>query len=235
MEIRYMRFYVDVAGPDTALPWKYVHGAAHGVVYSVIGDQDPELATQLHDGSWAPPGSPRPVGISPPAFLGARRKPNAYMMSSNGRIWFGSPIPALAASLLAGIASRRELKWGPVTLTVKGAQLEPTAGPESSVVLETRSPVLVKAKEDRYLLPDDDGYVGTLLANIRRKADMLGLPGDAALEVLAAGPRRRFEAYSGIRIGAAATVRLDADPRLIGALREWGLGLSNIQGFGWVR
>ncbi|MFC8849726.1 MULTISPECIES: CRISPR-associated endoribonuclease Cas6 [unclassified Micromonospora] len=230
-----MRFYVDVAGPDAALPWRYVHGVAHAVVYNVIGEQAPALATQLHDGGWAPPNSPRPVGISPPVFVGARRKPRAYMMSSTGRIWFGSPIPAVAASLLAGITTRRELRWGPVTLTVKGAQLEQTGGPESSVVLETRSPVLVKAKENRYLLPDDDGYVGALLANIRHKADLLGLPGDAALEVLAAGPRRRFEVSGGIRIGATATVRLDADARLIGALREWGLGLSNIQGFGWVR
>ncbi|MBO4161456.1 CRISPR-associated endoribonuclease Cas6 [Micromonospora sp. MMS20-R2-23] len=230
-----MRFYVDVAGPDTALPWKYVHGVAHAVVYSVIADQAPSLATQLHDGSWAPPSSPRPVGISPPVFVGARRKPSAYMMSGNGRIWFGSPIPALAASLLAGVTSRRELRWGPVTLTIKGAQLEPTAEMDSSAVLETRSPVLVKAKQDRYLLPDDDGYADVLLANIRHKADLLGLPNDAELQVLAAGQRRRFEVSGGIRIGATATVRLDADPRLIGALREWGLGLSNIQGFGWVR
>jgi len=229
-----MRFYADVAGPDRELPWKCVHGVAHAVVYSVLGDHAPALATQLHDGGWAP-NSPRPVGISPPVFVGARSKPRSYMMSSNGRIWFGSPVPLLAAALLAGVTSRRELRWGPVTLTVKGAQLEPTAGPESSTVLETRSPVLVKAKENRYLLPEDDEFVGVLLANIRHKADLLGLPGDADLAVLAAGPRRRFEVSGGIRIGATAKVRLDADPRLIGALREWGLGLSNIQGFGWVR
>lgn len=229
-----MRFYADVAGPDRALPWEYVHGVAHAVVYSVIGDQQPALAAHLHDGGWART-SLRPVGISPPVFTGARRKPSAYMMSPNGRIWFGSPIPAVAASLLAGIASRRELRWGPVTLTIKGAQLEPTTSPESSAVLETRSPLLVKAKEDRYLLPEDDEFVGALLANIRRKADLLGLPGDAELEVLAAGPRRSYQVSGGIRIGATAKVRLDADPRLVGALREWGLGLANIQGFGWVR
>lgn len=230
-----MRFYADVAGPDRELPWKYVHGVAHAVVYSVLADQAPGLAAQLHDTNGGAPGAPRPVGISPPVFVGARPKPRSYMMSPNGRIWFGSPIPLLAASLLAGIAARRELRWGPVTLTVKGVQLEPTAGPESSAVLETRSPLLVKAKENRYLLPEDHEFVGTLLANIRHKADLLGLPGDADVQVLSAGPRRRFEVSGGIRIGATTKVRLDADPRLIGALREWGLGLANIQGFGWVR
>ncbi|MEU8337824.1 CRISPR-associated endoribonuclease Cas6 [Micromonospora tulbaghiae] len=234
MEIRLMRFYADVAGPDAQLPWKYVHGVAHAVVYSLIADQAPTLATHLHDDGWGQ-STLRPVGISPPVFLGARRKRSAYMMSSNGRIWFGSPMPALAASLLASVTSRRELRWGPVTLTVKGAQLEPLTSPESPAVLETRSPVLVKADKNRYLLPDDDGYVPALAANIRHKADVLGLPGDADLEVLAAGPRRRFEAARGIRIGATVTLRIHADPHLIGALREWGLGIANIQGFGWVR
>src|SRR5262245_61953600 len=185
-----MRFYVDVAGPDEELPWKYVHGVAHAVVYTVIGSQAPALAAQLHDAGWGS-STLRPVGISPPVFIGARPKPRAYMMSSNGRIWFGSPVPALAASLVAGVTSRRERQWGPVSLTVKGAQLEPFGTQESSAELATRSPVLVKAKEDRYLLPDDDGFVSALLANIRHKADLLGLPGDAELEVLKAGPRRR--------------------------------------------
>lgn len=229
-----MRFYADVAGPVRELPWKYVHGVAHAVVYSVIADQAPALATQLHDAGWKD-SSLRPVGISPPVFMGAPKKRNAYMMSSKGRIWFGSPIPVLAAALLAGVTSRSEICWGPFSLTVKGAQLEPLVSPGSPAVLETRSPVLVKAKEDRYLLPDDDEFVPALLANIRHKADLLGLPGDAELEVLAAGPRRRFDVAGGIRIGATAKVRLHADPRLIGALRAWGLGLANIQGFGWVR
>jgi CRISPR-associated endoribonuclease Cas6 len=141
----------------------------------------------------------------------------------------------LAASLLAGVTSRQELRWGPVVLSIKGTQLEPFASQESPAVLATRSPVLVKAGESRYLLPNDTGYVDALLANIRHKADLLGLPGDAELEVLAAGPRRRFDVSGGIRIGATATIRLRADPRLTTALREWGLGMGNIQGFGWVR
>ncbi|MBF9129145.1 CRISPR-associated endoribonuclease Cas6 [Plantactinospora sp. S1510] len=228
-----MRFYADVAGPDRELPWRYVHGVAHAVVYSVLAEQAPELAAHLHNQGWGQ-SNLRPVGISPPVFTGARRRPNAYMMSPNGRIWFGSPVPALAMSLLVGIANRRELRWGPITLTIKGTQLEPPAAAEAPAVLDTRSPILLKAKEGRYLLPDDDGYVGALVANIRHKADLLGLPGDAELEVLDPGQRRRYEVSGGFRIGAAAKIRLDADSRLIDALRQWGLGLGNIQGFGWV-
>ncbi|ASW55509.1 CRISPR-associated endoribonuclease Cas6 [Plantactinospora sp. KBS50] len=229
-----MRFYVDVAGPDAALPWKHVHGVAHAVVYGLLGDQAPDLATDLHDHGWNGTGL-RPIGITPPAFTGARRKPGAFMMSTNGRIWFGSPVPELAALLLTGVTSRRELRWGPVTLTVKGAQLEPVGGAETPAVLETRTPILIKAEGDRYLLPEDDGYTERLLANIRRKAKALGVPGDADLEVLDAGKRRRYDVCGGIRIGATAKIRLHADPRLVDALREWGLGLATIEGFGWVR
>jgi CRISPR-associated endoribonuclease Cas6 len=203
-------------------------------VYSVLGGSSPELATQLHDHGWAQT-MLRPVGVSPPVFIGARKKPHMYMMSGTGKIWFGSPIPVLAAALLAGIVSREQLRWGPITLTIKGAQLETLPAAESSSVLETRSPILLKAEGNRYLLPDDPGYAAALLANIRHKADLLGLSSDAELEVVAAGPRRRFEVSGGLRIGATAKIRLSADPRLTGALREWGLGLNNIQGFGWVR
>ncbi len=114
--------------------------------------------------------------------------------------------------LLTGITGLPQLQWGPVTLTVKGAQLEPPVALKTPAVLKTRSPILIKAKQDRYLLPDDDGYVDALLANIRHKADLLGLPGDAELEVLEAGRRRLFTVSGGIRIGAIATLRIDAAP-----------------------
>lgn len=96
-----MRFYADGAGPSGELPWKYVHGVAHAVVYSVIGDQAPMLAAELHDSGWQRSGL-RPIGISPPVFIGAPKRRSAYMMSPNGRIWFGSPIPALATVFLPG-------------------------------------------------------------------------------------------------------------------------------------
>lgn len=229
-----MRFYVDVAAPRGELPWRYVHGVAHAVVYHVLGGDSPELARQLHDHGWAQ--TPlRPVGVTPPVFVGAPRVPSRYMMSGQGRIWFGSPVPTLAAALLAGLAGREHLQWGPVSLTVKGAQLEVPASGEGSAVLVTRTPVLVKAEGNRYLLPQDPGFADGLAANIRRKADLLGLPGDAVVEVLETGPRRGFEVAGGKRFGATATVRLVADSRLISALREWGLGLNNISGFGWIR
>lgn len=230
-----VRFYIDVAAQEKELPWRHLHGAAHAVVYSLIREQDPAAAQALHDHGWQA-SSLRPVGVSPPVFTDAPRKRGSYMLSQNGRIWFGSPVSTLAGFLLASVAGRTELRWGTVTLTVKGVQLEPTgSGDESEVVLDTRSPVLVKRSVDRFLLPEDDGYVEALRQNIRHKADLLGLPGESEVDVLEAGPRRRYEVSGGLRIGATVKLRCAADPRLLIALREWGLGLGNIQGFGWVR
>lgn len=96
------------------------------------------------------------------------------------------------------------------------------------------SPVLVK-HESRFLLPGDDFYADRLAHNIRHKADVLGLPGDAAVEVVDGGPRRGFDVAGARRIGATVRLRIAAAPVLLDALYEWGLGLATIQGFGWVR
>ncbi len=87
-----MRFFADVAGPEAPLPWEYVHGVVYAVVYNVLRTQNPALATQLHNNGWAS-SSLRPIGVSPPTFSDAPRYPGVYMMSPNGRIWFGSPFP----------------------------------------------------------------------------------------------------------------------------------------------
>ncbi|MBN1173576.1 MAG: CRISPR-associated endoribonuclease Cas6 [Micromonosporaceae bacterium] len=229
-----MRFYVDVSASAGELPWKYVHGAAHAVVYTVLGADAPKLAEQLHEHGWAET-SLRPLGVSPPVFSGAPRKPSVYATSGRGRLWFGSPIPELAAALLAGVTRRERLQWGPLTLTVEGTKLEVPAEPVDSALLTCCTPVLVKADGGRYVLPQETGFVEALSANTQRKADLLGLPGDVDLEVVTSGPRRAYEVSGGTRFGATATLRIHADPRLIAALREWGLGMGNIQGFGWVR
>lgn len=147
----------------------------------------------------------------------------------------GSPVPRIAACLLAALVGRGELQWGSVTLSVKGVQLDGvTSHADGIAVFETVSPVLVKY-EDLYLLPDDPHFQDRLAHNIRHKADVLGLPNEVEVEVLDSGRRRRFEVSKGFRIGATARVRVAAAPQLLDALYEWGLGLSTVEGFGWIR
>lgn len=229
-----MRFRVDVATDAPVIPWRDVHGPARAVVYGLIKDQDEAIAEELHNAGWQ--GSPlRPVGVSPPLFPGARPRRGAYATSPKGVISMGSPVPRIAACLLAAMAGRTEIRWGSVTLSVVGIQLGSSVSHSEGVaVFETVSPVLVR-HDDMYILPDDDNFPKGLTHNLRHKADLLGLPNDVEVEVLDSGPRRRFDVSKGFRIGATARIRVTAAPELLDAIYEWGLGLSTVEGFGWIR
>lgn len=228
------RVRVDVAAAEPVMKWHDVHGAARGVLYAVIGAGDPDLAAELHDRGWQG-SSLRPVGISPPMFARAPRRKGEYTTSKHGSVWFGSPVPTIAAAIMKGLSGLGELRWGGVSLAVRGKEPE-WPGDHGSWQAEfaSASPVLVK-KDSRFLLPGDDGYAQVLTRNLRHKADVLKLPNDVRVEVLDSGPRRTFEVARAMRLGANARVRLTADPALLAALWESGIGLNTVQGFGWLQ
>ena len=228
------RVRVDVSASNPTIDWPDVHGPARAVLYHLIGTKAPDLARQLHDEGWQ--GSTlRPVGISPPLFTGTAPRHGVYTTSGSGSVWFGSPVPSIAAALLKAIAELDEIRWGGSKLLVRGTELEwPPDYASEAVDFETVSPVLVK-RESRFLLPGEDGFVDRLEHNLRHKADILGLPSEVSVEVLAAGPRRVFDVAGAKRIGANARLRVTAAPALLDALYDWGLGLNTVQGFGWVK
>lgn len=228
------RVRVDVSAAERVLDWRDVHGPARAVLYSLIGVHEPDLARQLHDEGWQ--GSAlRPAGISPPLFVGAAQRHGVYTTSGSGSVWFGSPVPQIAAALLRAISELLELRWGNSRLAVQGVDLEwPPDHSAGYASFETVSPVLVK-RESRFLLPSDDGFIEGLTHNLRHKADVLGLPSEVSVEVLEAGPRRVFDVAGAKRVGANARLRITAAPVLLDALYDWGLGLNTVQGFGWVK
>lgn len=229
-----MRFRVDVSAQAADIPWPEVHGPARGVGYALISGQDEQLATQLHDHGWAT-STLVPLGVSPPLFQGAPRRPGVYTTSDKGSVWFGSPVPQIAAALLAGLAGRSELRWGSVPLTVRGVQLENTPDHRSGqAVFRSLTPVLLRY-ENEYILPDRDEYEDRLRHNLVHRADVLGLPNEVELEVVDSGPRRRFDVHGAPRIGATVQVRVTAAPELLDALYVGGIGLATNQGFGWLR
>jgi CRISPR-associated endoribonuclease Cas6 len=228
------RVRVDVSAAEAVLDWRDVHGPARAVLYALIGAKDPDAARQLHDEGWAG-SSLRPAGISPPLFVGARQRHGAYTTSGSGSVWFGSPVPRIAAALLRALSDLRELRWGGARLAVHGTELEMAPDHSSGqAVFLTVSPVLVKL-ESRFLLPEDDGYIDRLTHNLRHKADVLGLPNHVEVSVLSAGPRRVFDVTGVKRVGANARLQINAAPMLLDALYDWGLGLNTVQGFGWVK
>lgn len=216
------------------MDWRDVHGPARAFVYDLVRTSDPELARQLHDEGWG--GSTlRPVGVSPPLFVGAARQHGVYTTSAKGSVWLGSPVPQIAAAMLRGLAGREVLQWGGTRLRVLGTELEWKPSHEAGQAdFFSVSPVLVK-KDSRFLMPGDAGYVERLTHNLRHKADLLGMPSDVGVEVLEAGPRRVFDVAGAKRAGANVRLRITAAPVLLGALYEWGVGLNTVQGFGWLQ
>ncbi|MEU2222711.1 CRISPR-associated endoribonuclease Cas6 [Streptomyces sp. NPDC018347] len=229
-----VRIRVDVVPDMKSLRWEDVHGPARAVVYGLLESKDEALARSLHDEGWAGQ-LLKPVGVTSPMFLGAAPKKGVYTTSSDGSVWFGSPVPEIASVLVAALAGREEIRWGQARLRVRGFALD--VGPQASdglVEMETVTPVVVKHR-DRALLPWDEHYVERLEHNLAHKADILGLPAPSGLRVLDAGPRRRFTVSGAPRCGARVRVAMEADARFVEAIRSWGLGLDTIQGFGWIR
>jgi CRISPR-associated endoribonuclease Cas6 len=203
-------------------------------MYQLLTSQDAEMARSLHDEGWQGHRL-RPLGMTSPQFKGAPRKNGVYTTSRDGSVWFGSPVPEIAAVLVGALASRSEIAWGPARLRVRGFTVEVGAPVEGGLVeLATATPVIVK-HESRYLLPGDDRFVERLQHNLVHKADVLGLPAPSGLRVLEAGPQRRFTVRGKPRVGAQVRVAMEADARFVQALRAWGLGLDTVQGFGWIR
>ncbi|MCS0639189.1 CRISPR-associated endoribonuclease Cas6 [Streptomyces sp. LP05-1] len=229
-----VRVKVDVGSDVPSLPWEDVHGPARAVVYGLLGSEDAELARALHDEGWA--GQPlKPLGLTVPLFRGTQRRKGVYAASGDGTIWFGSPVPEIVSVLVAALAGRAEIRWGTARLRLHGFNVEVGGASDGGYAeLSTATPVVVK-RDSRYLLPGEQGFEEVLLHNLAHKADVLGLPVPSGLRVLEAGPRRRFTVRGAPRIGAQVRVVLEADGRLVKALRSWGLGLDNVQGFGWVR
>ncbi|MDT0475669.1 CRISPR-associated endoribonuclease Cas6 [Streptomyces sp. DSM 41014] len=229
-----VRIRVDVVADVASVAWDHVHGPARGVLYELLGSQDAALARSLHDEGWKGQ-SLKPLGMTAPQFKRAPRKRGVYTTSAEGSVWLGSPVPEIAAVLVAALASRTEIVWGPARLKVRGFSLDiGVVGVDGPVELESAAPVVVK-HESRYLLPGDDHYVARLQHNLAHKADLLGLPAPSGLRVLESGPRRRFTVRGAPRIGARVRVGMESDGRFVDALRSWGLGLDTVQGFGWIR
>ncbi|MET7639234.1 CRISPR-associated endoribonuclease Cas6 [Streptomyces sp. NPDC005438] len=229
-----MRVRVDVGTDVPTLRWEDVHGPARGVMYELLAGQDPMLAKSLHENG---PGSggTGPLGVAIPQFRGAASRNGVYTTSQDGSIWMGSPIPEIAGNLVSAISARREIRWGAALLKIKGFAVDmPLSSTEKTFELITATPVVLRDGA-RYLLPDDDRYTECLRENLERKADFLGLPPPLDVGVVAAGPRRRMVVKGTLRVGARLRVRVEADPRLVEALRSWGLGMDTIQGFGWIR
>ncbi len=66
----------------------------------------------------------KPVGVGGPQFKGAPRKRGVYTISPQGSVWFGSPVPEIAAALVSALARRTEIVWAAARLRIQGFTVE---------------------------------------------------------------------------------------------------------------
>lgn len=232
-----MRFRVDVTAPSGTLAWQDVLGPCRGWFYGLLAEQVPALGAALHERGFGRAGM-RPLGCSGPVFPRQRPSRGSFAVGGAGSIWLASPVQEIAASLAAALVERSEVRWGETRWPVRGVALEPAPDFSAGVVeWTTTTPVVLKGggRDNKFLLPDDTEYEARLAANLRRKAEALGLPAEAAVEVVKAGPRRLFRVDGSAWVGATLVARVEAPPDTLSAVWSWGLGMGNIMGFGWVR
>lgn len=238
-----MRVLVDVATSATELPWQKVTTPGRGLVYALMRQAAPRLATTLHDHGW---GAHRmvPFGYGAPLFPFAARRQGVYAAGGPGLVEFGSPWSGVAEVLAEEIAKRQVLSWGGVELhVVRVGTLEPPTFAEGRARMRTRTPVVLKWRpegadqegKESWVLPNEQPFGPSLIRNLVHKAETLMLPPEISLDAIVnVGPKRSFTVGKGTKPGATVELELRGNPGLLQALWSWGLGEANSAGFGWV-
>jgi CRISPR-associated endoribonuclease Cas6 len=240
-----MRVRLAVTTTASELPWEAVLAPGRGVAYDVLGRVSAVLGARLHEEGFGPHGMV-PMGHGAPLFPGARRVPGRYAAGGPGVVEFGSPVPQVVEALGRGLAERELVDWGGVALRLLGIEVVPPPDFVSGRArFRTATPVVMKGSgrdesgvrttRQDWVLPGEPQWAEYFQANLRRKAETLGLEPDVRLEsVTWVGPKRSFRTGQGAKPGAGVEVEVAGSTVMLQALWSWGLGQANAAGFGWV-
>jgi CRISPR-associated endoribonuclease Cas6 len=230
-----VRIILHVRAQAGPLAWDQVLTPGRGLIYRALADHDPDLGRQLHDLGFGPYRL-RPFCFCPPTFPSAPRVTAAYSIGGSGSVAFGSPLLVVGEAVAKAVAGLKVLQWATVPLEVGSvAAVDPPRFLSGQAEWRTATPVVVKGGHpDRFLLPDQPGWLEGLLGNLQRKAATLGLDEAVEVELLWAGARRLFRVDGSARIGAPVMVRVLAAPETLAGIWSWGLGQANSAGFGWI-
>lgn len=231
-----MRIVLQLRASAGRLAWEEVLTPGRGLVYGALAAHSPELGRRLHDVGYGPHHL-RPFAFCPPTFPSAARVARAYSVGGAGWVAFGSPLLVVAEAIAKAVAGRQVLRWGSTPLEIRSVvAVDPPRFITGQAEWHTATPVIVKGDyPDRFLLPQDVGWLDGLRGNLQRKAATLGLDDAVEVELLWVGARRLFRVDGSARIGALVTMRVLAAPDTLGAIWSWGLGQANSAGFGWIQ
>lgn len=240
-----MRLQIEIGTTATGLPWEHVLGPGRGVAYHLLSRAAPNLASQLHDLGWGPHRM-TPIGHSAPLFPSARRQRGQYAIGGHGLLEFGSPLTEVVQAWAAALRDTSVIAWGGTALRVRGVRVaHPPLFASGRARMRTTTPVVIKGSgrdengtrtaRQAWVLPGEPEFNAYLEKNLRRKAETLGLPPDIRLDAVTwVGPRRSFTVGRGRKPGAPVEVELSGAPEVLRAVWSWGVGQSNVAGFGWV-
>lgn len=240
-----MRLRVDVETQASQLPWASVLKPGRSLLYDLLAHGAPELGRQLHDDGFEPHGMV-PFGYGAPLFPQASRRHGVYAVGGHGTIEVGTPVADILYACAKELATRELIDWGGVALHVKQVMaVDPPGFTDGRGRFRTLTPVVMKGSgrgddgvrttRQAWVLPTEPEFPQYFVANLRRKAETLGLDPDVELDAITwVGPKRSFAVSGGLKPGAPIEAELRGEPETLQAIWSWGLGQANSAGFGWV-
>lgn len=242
---RTMRLQIEVTTTATSLPWHEVLSPGRAVAYHLLNRTAPGLARQLHNYGWGQHAL-KPIGHSAPVFPAASRQRGHYAVGGRGIVEFGSPLVEVVEAWAAALRDTPVIFWGGTALRVLSINAaHPPLFATGRARMRTTTPVVTKGSgrdgtgarvtRQAWLLPGHPEFGEYFEKNLRRKAETLGLPPDVRLKAVTwVGSQRTFRVGSDHKTGAPVEVELSGEPGVLQAAWSWGLGQSNVTGFGWV-
>ncbi|MCX7623193.1 MAG: CRISPR-associated endoribonuclease Cas6 [Thermomicrobium sp.] len=222
-----------------------------------------ELGQPLHDGDYWRGERPLKLFVFSQLHGGVRYRPG-HGVEVTGPVWFrfASPDRALALGLAAGLLHFGRVRIATLDFAVR--EIATLGMPElgRSLVVQALSPITVYRtiemdgkRRTQYYNPLNEEFAELVVANLERKARVLGLLPESSLDPaaptadgatsvsgvlrlrpLGVHPRaKRLERYKGTWIeGWVGRFLLEGPPELLRLALEAGLGAKNSQGFGYV-
>lgn len=242
-----MRLHIVFSPPRAVcLPWHYMH-LLHGFLYGAIARASPDVGGFLHDHGYASGAHRYKMLVFSRLYpRRAARRPDGLELAPPIHWWVSSPLAAPMEALAVALLTEGRAVLGDASLEVEKVEVEPPPEFSGRVRCETLSPLVASTGvqkgeklHKKFLSPSDPIFWQVLEANLRRKAEALGmsLPAEAEVRFASMGEWRSRLLYSqGTQVrGYEGRFTMEGDEPLLRLAYEAGLGERNTQGFGMFR
>jgi CRISPR-associated endoribonuclease Cas6 len=242
-----MRLHVVFTAPAAVfLPWHYLH-LLHGFLYAAIARASPEVGGYLHNHGYASGAHRYKMLVFSRLYpRRAVRRPEGLELEPPIHWWVSSPLASPMEALATSLLTEGRVVLGEASLEVEKLEVEPLPEFSGRVRCETLSPLVASTGVQRgeklhkkFLSPGEPIFWQVLEANLRRKAEALGMPmpAEVGIRFTPLGEWRSRLLYSqGTQVrGYEGRFIMEGHEPLLRLAYEAGLGERNTQGFGMFR